>query len=134
MLLLVVQSQHGAPAKFVPLISSNGGNERFHVLIHMCAVAVNILHRGSPEQAALRARKWLAHGFIIGIEQKIEVWVKRFVVFEKRIQYERLEKPSRMREVPLRRADLGHRLYAVVLCREWLANIFRLTSDRTKPT
>src|SRR5947207_518503 len=63
--------------------------------------------------------------FVIGIEQEVEVGMERLVIAERRIrQNERLEEPGRVREMPLRRTGVGHRLDLHVLRGEWLTRRF----------
>ena len=53
----------------------------------------------------------LADGDVVGVEQVVIVLIEARVVRQVRLENETFEKPRDMREVPLRRADIGHRLY-----------------------
>src|SRR3954471_10386088 len=55
---------------------------------------------------------------VIGVEQKRKVLVEQAVSGEVRLEDERLEKPTRMREVPLGGTCLRHRLHHLIFCRE----------------
>ena len=56
-----------------------------------------------------------AGGVVIGIKQKCIFRDRRHISGDKFFEHECLKKPSRMRKMPFRRADVGHRLHDAVL-------------------
>ncbi len=79
-------------------------------LIDVLAIATDFLERGPRQQPALRARMAGANCFVIGVEEeriaRLELSILRVV----RHQDHGLEKPGRMRQVPLRRTRIRHGL------------------------
>ena len=70
-----------------------------------------VVERGPRDHAASRARLTRADALVIGIEQEIELRIERAVAGKIRFENHRLEEPGRMREMPFRRACIGHRLH-----------------------
>src|SRR5690606_24860434 len=70
-----------------------------------------------------------AHGVVVGVEQMAEGFVPEPVAWREGVQDELFEEPGRVREMPFRRARVGHRLHDVVLDRERLAERARPGPD-----
>jgi hypothetical protein len=88
--------------------------QRLHRLVDMPAVRMHLVHRGPREQAALRARMARAERLVVRVEEVVETHVERLVALGVRLQQHGLEEPRGVREVPLGRARIGHRLDALV--------------------
>ncbi|MNE62160.1 hypothetical protein D3C80_1574260 [compost metagenome] len=54
-------------------------------------------------------------GFVVGVEQVVVERLRRAVAGQEGLQQEGLEEPADMRQVPLRRADVGHALDHLIL-------------------
>jgi hypothetical protein len=115
-LLLVVQAERddrldGGPQRGVGTVE-----QCEHGRIHMHPVGMHLVNRRARHQAALRARVTWAEGFVVRVEEVMEALIERLVAVRMHLQQHRLEKPGRVREVPLGRARIGHRLDALVFC------------------
>ena len=70
------------------------------------------------QQSALGALMHLTGSVIIGIEQVMIVIIEALIVTQMGYEHEALEKPGRVRHVPLGRAYIRHALYDIVLWRQ----------------
>ena len=114
MLLLVVQAEReqgfdDAPERFI-----GGVQQGFHAPIHVRAVGQHFIQRGPGQQAAMGSRMARAERLVVGIEQVLEARIERLVATGVRRQQDGLEKPARVRQMPLGRTRFGHRLNALV--------------------
>ena len=74
------------------------------------------LRRATAAKAArARVADAVADGVVVGIEEHPEPRVERPVAGDVALENEGLEKPRRVREMPLHRARVGHRLQRAVL-------------------
>jgi hypothetical protein len=71
--------------------------------IHICAPVLDFFKRGSGEQAALRARVFVANGVVIAVEEHAKCGVEGFEARFKALQDEGLKKPGHMRQMPFHR-------------------------------
>src|SRR5262247_3362463 len=86
-------------------------------VLDVAAVVEDAIERRSREHAALGARVLVADALVVGIEEDAEGRVEGRVAGYA-LEHERLEEPRGVREVPLHRAGVGHRLEGAVLRRE----------------
>ena len=81
--------------------------------IDRCAIRVDPVQARPREHAAPRSLDPRADRFVVAVEQERVRRIERLAA-----QHERLEEPRGVREVPLRRARVRHRLDDVVLGRQ----------------
>ncbi len=89
-------------------------SERGHRAVHMVAIGKDSLERRAGDHAASRTRLTRAYAFVIRIEQEIELRIEHAVAAQILFEDHSLEEPSRMREMPFRRAGVWHRLHGRV--------------------
>ena len=53
----------------------------------------------------------LANGEVVRVEQKMKLFIKVLVIRQVRLKHKVLKEPGDVREVPLGRADVRHRLH-----------------------
>ena len=94
-------------------------------LVHVRAVGQHLLARRPREHAALRARLPRALALVVGIEAIVEGRVEDLVARQVLGKDEGLEEPGDVRQVPLGRARIVHRLDRHVLGRERLGELER---------
>jgi hypothetical protein len=114
MLLLVVQADLDQRTERRHELGVGRRQQLLHVVVHVGAVVVHLLHRGARDVAALVAAVALARLDVVRVEQVGVLLVKRRIVGRVLAEDERLEEPADMRQVPLRGANVGHRLDDVV--------------------
>jgi len=132
MLLLVMETEfedwrHLAPDTRLGLV-----DEAQHRRRHMVAIGADGVDRRARQKASLGARMARADRLVIGIEQVGEGRVERPVGGIERRQDKGLEKPAGVRQMPLCRADIGHRLDRLVLGRQVGGEPFAVAADRGK--
>jgi hypothetical protein len=92
--------------------------QRFDALLDVAPVFQDCRQSGARYQTACRARVLVADGVVMAVEEHAEIAMERaehrFEPFER----EYLEKPRGVREAPLDRARVGHRLKRAVFLRE----------------
>ncbi len=109
-LLLVVQTelqQLAGPRRDVPVEQLADRD------VDVLTVRTDLGDARSCDQPARDPRVPGSDGLVVRVEQEAEVVVVGRVV---RAEHEGLEEPRRVGPVPLRRADVGHRLHRLVLC------------------
>ena len=124
-LLLVVQAEFDAGANLVVAARE----QRPHGLVHVRPVGVHLLHGRPRQRAALRPRERLADAVVVGVEERLEALGERPVPLPEGLEQEGLEEPGGVREVPLGRARVVHRLHAVVVHRQGTTQHFRLLTN-----
>ncbi len=87
-------------------------------VVDMVTISEHLLEAGTREHAALGSRMLVADCVVVGVEQhairRIELPVARRV----RAEYEGLEEPGGVAEMPFHRAGIRHRLDRAVFGRE----------------
>src|SRR6202171_4250196 len=113
MLLLVIQAQFDqrVDARRQYALAHELGHRRIDVRTR----GANFLQRWSRQQSAPGAGMLLADTVVVGIEQHAKRWMEHPVPGQMRDENERLEEPARMREMPLDRTRIGHRLDRAIL-------------------
>ena len=106
--------------------------EFVHLRIDVLAIRVDFGQTRPRNHAALGARMLVAHGVVVGIEQDLEMRIERTVSGEVRGQHKGLEKPAGVRQMPLGRAGIGHRLQRAVLRRQGFGEGERSLADLMK--
>ena len=89
-------------------------DERGHRAVDMVAIRKDSLERRARDHAASRARLTRAYAFVIRIEQEIELTIVHAVAAQILFEDHPLEEPGGVREMPFRRACVGHRLHGGV--------------------
>jgi hypothetical protein len=115
-LLLVVQAERGERGDLAVVAAR--GEERVHPLVDIGAVAPHLRQVGPRHEAALGPRVALADAVVIAVEEDAKRRIERPELRLEALEDERLEEPGDVREVPLRRARVGHRLHLAVLGRQ----------------
>ena len=81
-------------------------------------VTRDLLDTRPGQQAPLGTRMPRTDRFVVRVEEVAVVRVELAIARNRTRQHERFEEPRRVGPVPLRRADVGHRLDGLVLARE----------------
>ena len=89
-----------------------------HALVDLGAVALHLGQRRPRHQAALRPRILLADALVVAVEEHPEAGVEGPEAGLEALEQEGLEEPGDVREMPLGRARVGHRLHLAVLGRQ----------------
>src|SRR6266404_2181612 len=97
---------------------SNAKTEPRHRGADIVAIGADDIDRGTRQQPALGSRMTRTGGLIIGVEEVGEGRVEDPIARVEPSEDERLEEPGRMREMPLCRADIRHRLDRLILRRQ----------------
>jgi hypothetical protein len=82
--------------------------------IDMGAIGGDLLATGSGEQTASRTRVARASGDVIRVEQICEPLIEDLISGKMHLEQELLEKPGRVRAVPLHGARVRHRLHRLI--------------------
>ena len=117
-LLFVIEAKFQQREDFSPRPIIGIRDQGFHGSIHVVAIGVDVFQRRSRQKPAFWTFVARPDGLVIGIKEKIIIGVEFFVTGGEGFQNKCLEKPRRMGLVPLRRADIGHRLNALVFARQ----------------
>jgi hypothetical protein len=104
------------------------GEQLENGVIDVTPVREHVVEARAREHAALGARVLVAYGVVIGIEQYPVRRVEALVARPLREQ-EGFKEPGGVREVPLRRARVGHRLQRAILGRKSGRESERCTAD-----
>jgi hypothetical protein len=129
MLLFVVDSQFDDACHFLRAVSGPVVTEALqqsrHALIDGVSILEDFGHRRSRQQSAPNAGKRFTDTVVVGIEENLERGVGRPIIRLPTGQHKRLKKPGRVRQVPPRRAGVGHGLHDEILDCQGLAQVFR---------
>jgi hypothetical protein len=87
------------------------GEQRRHALVDLRTIGLDLGQAGTRDEAALRPRMLLAHLVVVAVEQHPVVGVERLEAALVALEHEGFEKPRHVRQMPLGRADVGHRLH-----------------------
>jgi hypothetical protein len=113
-LLFVIDAQLDRESKLADLARRSLVEKTFHRPIHVTAVIEHLSNGRPREQSSLRLRVAIPGGVVVRIENVRVAPIECFVARKAGAEDKRLEEPARMGEVPLGRADLGHRLNDVI--------------------
>ena len=130
MLLLVIETDLDDLQHPLEIRRTSTSNQLEHRRIDVGAILRDLVGARPGNEAALRPRMTRSRGNVIRIEQIGEALVEDPVIMCVRLQQELLEKPGRMRAVPLDRARVRHRLHDLVLGRQWRRAALGLTAHR----
>lgn len=97
--------------------------EILKAFIHMFAEGEDSLYRWPGKAAAISLHPVRAEGFVVGIEKMMVTLVKLLVRLQVGRKDEFFEEPTRMRQMPFQRTDIGYRLNRHVLGLETLHQI-----------
>jgi hypothetical protein len=89
-------------------------DEREHRFVDMATIRIHFGQRRARQQPTLGAFVARTECFVIRIEEKRVLLVKERIARRMSDEQHRLEEPCRMRQMPLRRARIGHRLHLLV--------------------
>jgi len=123
MLLFVVQ------AECQEMVEPGAGRaiqQPVHLRIDVLAIGADLCHCRPGQEPALATQVHLADRVVIGIEEIVETFVELTIAGQVRDQQEILEEPAGMCQMPLGRADIGHRLRHEILGLQRLAEVQRL--------
>ena len=107
--------------------------QRDHRVRHVLAIGHDLGQAGTGKHAALGPRMARADGFVIGVEEILVGGIEGAVAARMRAQHEGLEEPGGVRQVPLGRAGVGHRLDRLVLGRQWFSELLGEGADVHEP-
>ena len=111
-LLLVIESElHKKFQILVDVIFESPQHSR----VHMSPVFENLVNRWPRQETTSWSGMHLAGRIIIRVEQVVVLLGERRVPVSMRHEYEALEEPGDVGEMPLRRTDIRHALHDVVL-------------------
>ena len=117
-LLLVLQAEFEQRRQF--LVVGVLGQQARDAAVDVGAVGAHFGHRRARQQPALGARMAVADAVVVGVEQDPERRMERLELRFQPFEDEGLEEPGGVRQVPLDRAGVGHRLGAAVFVRQRL--------------
>src|SRR5262249_53923594 len=117
MLLLVLQAE--LDRRLEIWLERRALEQLAHVLVDVGAIGVYFGETGARQQAARVTRVLRADRVVIRIEETPEVRLEGAIAARVRFEHERLEEPTRVREMPFRRAGVRHRLNLAVFRRQW---------------
>ncbi len=89
-----------------------------HPLVHLGAPAQHLGQIGAGQQAALGARKRLAHTVVVAVEERAKGRVKGLEAGLETLEHEGLEKPGDVGQMPFGGAGVGHGLGLAVFGRQ----------------
>src|SRR3984893_13312334 len=133
MLLLMMKPKLDKGGGLAPSFHGRLLDEPRHRGTDMVAIGADDVDRRTRQQPTLGSRMTGAGSLIIRVEEVGEGRVEDPITRLERGQDERLEEPGRMREMPLCRADIGHRLDRLVLCRRIARKRFTLGAYVCEP-
>src|SRR6185503_19107720 len=102
-----------------------------HVLVDITAILEYLLDGRSSHETALRTTVSLASLNVVRVEEVRVPRIERHIMRIPLPQNERLEKPARVSQVPLRRTYVGHGAHDVILDLQRLAQFFSVRANRT---
>jgi hypothetical protein len=85
----------------------------------MGTILIDLSYCGARQQTTLRPRMHHAMGIVVAVEDIIELWMKGFIGWIEVGEYEGLEKPAHMGDMPLRRTGLYNGLDLIVIILQW---------------
>ena len=132
-LLLVVQAQLQQLADLRPVVVRRILDQLVHGAVDMAAVGVDLAYRRPRQQPAFGTWVALADGLVIRVEEVVETRVEFAVAGVERFEQKGLEEPGSVGQMPLGRADVGHRLHDVVLDLERTADLLGDRPDALEP-
>ncbi len=94
-----------------------------HMLIHIASIGKRLLNRRTRDQATPGPAMARPQRVVIGVKEIRILRMQRLIIRDKLLEQKRLKEPAHMRQVPLRRADIRHRLHHIVLSHQWLAQL-----------
>ena len=94
------------------------------------AIGAHLIAGWSRQEATLGPRVTRAHALVIGVEAIFEALVEHAVAGQEALQQEGLEEPGGVREMPLGRASIVHRLDDLVLVAQWRRQLARQRAGR----
>src|SRR5713101_2108783 len=117
MLLLVLNPEFEKGCGLAPRLCGSLLDEPRHRGVDMIAIGGDDIDGRTRQQPALRSRMTRASGLVIRVEEVSKCRIEHPVTGVESGQDKGLEKPRRMRQMPFRRADIGHRLDSLILGR-----------------
>ena len=127
MLLFVVDPQFDDACHFLRAVAGrvDALQQSRHALIDGVSILEDFGHRRPRQQSAPSAGKSFADAVVVRIEENLESDVGRLIVRLPTGQHKCLKKPGGVRQVPPRRAGVGHGLHDEILGGQGLAQVFR---------
>ncbi len=129
MLLLVVEADGDGRRDSTQLLVGDAVEQVCHAVGDVGAELVDVGDGRAGEDAALDAGVILAGEVVVGVEKVGVHGVEALVVGQRFGQDKVLEEPACVRQMPLRRADVGDGLDDVILGLQRLAELLGLRSD-----
>src|SRR5258707_8832449 len=108
------------------------GEKALHPTIDVASVLEHLVYRRPRESSPLRLRVAIASTVIVRIENVRVASIERGIARQPSAQYEGLEEPAGVGQMPLGRADFGHRLHHEIFCFERLTQSLRPLPDGEK--
>ena len=94
-------------------------------LIDIPAVGIRLLDCGPGDQPAFGPAMPFAQRIVVRVKEVRVLWMQRPVIRNCRKEQEGLEKPADVRKMPLRWADIGHRLDDIIFSGQGFAQVLR---------
>ncbi len=116
-LLLVVETDGDGKLQIAEVTALQYPN---HVIIDVLAICEDFLDAGPRDHSTSRTRKLVADRVVVRVEQHPEIRGKVAIAIDGGFQHQRLEKPGRVRQMPLDGTGVRHRLDGAILCRQRL--------------
>ena len=121
LLLLVMESKF---KKVWPAFMILGGcttEKPWYFRIDMSLIGMHIVQRRPSYQPSFSTDLTWPHCLIVRIKQEIKTIIESFIILDIRLQNKCLKKPGSVPQMPLRWANVGHRLNLLILSREVLS-------------
>ena len=94
-------------------------HDRQHPFVYCFAVGHHLRQGRAADQAPLRARMSVSDAVVVTVKENAKAGVKRFEVFFVLFKDEGFKKPAQVRQMPLGRAGVWHRLQLTVFSTQW---------------
>src|SRR5690348_1614225 len=119
MLLLMIKTKDDKIENLLLVLMRQIPQQTVHRIIDVPPVGKDFGGGGPRQQPARWPRVTRPQRLIIRVEQISEAFVELLISVQPATQDQRLEEPRGMRQMPLCRAGVVHRLDGLVLWREW---------------
>ena len=113
-LLFMLHPEDENRLDFIEQLFASIGEQIVDARIDRCSVALGLANGWPRDQSTQVAPVHVAGSVVVRVKEICVLRNFRAIFCNKIFKDKRLEKPSRMRQVPLRRTDVGHRLHHTI--------------------